>query len=65
MGWIVWALLILALGLRHPRTWDETSPLGRKRTWLAVFALAMFVLSFIPDPVRGYNMADLIRQIWP
>jgi len=65
MGWIVWALLILALGLRHPRTWDETSPLGRKRTLLAVLALAMFVLSFIPDPVRGYNVGDLIRQIWP
>lgn len=65
MGWLVWALLILALGLRHPRTWDEDAPLGRKRTLLAAFALVMFALSFIPDPVRGYNVADLIRQIWP
>ena len=57
--------MILALGLRHPRTWDESAPLGRKRTLLAVFALVMFILSFIPDPVQGYNMAGLIRQIWP
>ncbi len=65
LGWLVWAVLILTLGLRHPRTWDEDAPLGRKRTLLAVFALVMFILSFIPDPVRGYNAADLIRQIWP
>jgi Zn-dependent protease len=65
MGWLVWALMILALGMRHPRTWDEGAPLGRRRTILAVAAAAMFVLSFIPDPVRGYNIAGLIRQIWP
>jgi len=65
MGWLVWALMILAIGLKHPQTWDESAPLGRRRTLLAVFAVVMFVLSFIPDPVRGYNMAGLIRQIWP
>jgi membrane-associated protease RseP (regulator of RpoE activity) len=65
MGWLVWALLILVLGLRHPRTWDETAPLGRKRTILAGLAVVIFVLSFIPDPVRGYNVADLIKQLWP
>ena len=65
MGWIVWALLLLALGLKHPRTWDESEPLGRKRTVLALAAAAMFVLSFIPDPVKGYRIADLIKRIWP
>jgi membrane-associated protease RseP (regulator of RpoE activity) len=65
MGWLIWALMIMALGLRHPRTWDEDTALGRKRIGLAVLAVIMFVLSFIPDPVKGYNIAGLIRQLWP
>ena len=32
VGWIVWALLILLLGVKHPHIWDEEAPLGRTRT---------------------------------
>jgi len=64
-GWLIWALIILLLGLKHPPTWDETEPIGLKRRIIGGFVVAIFILSFIPDPIQGYNGLDLIRQIWP
>jgi len=61
VGWLLWAGLILILGARHPRTWDEESPLGSTRTVLATLAALIFILTFIPDPVRGYNLLDVIK----
>ncbi len=50
-GWLVWALLILILiRLRHPPTIYDWIPLGKKRKRLAVVALVMFILTFIPKP---------------
>jgi membrane-associated protease RseP (regulator of RpoE activity) len=65
--WLVLAALILVLefrsklGLRHPGVLDENEPLGRKRTILGVVILAIFILSFIPDPVHGVGLLDLVR----
>jgi membrane-associated protease RseP (regulator of RpoE activity) len=65
VGWLVWALLILLLGIRHPRILDEDSSLGTKRTIIGVLVLIIFILSFIPDPIKGYNIIDLIKPYWP
>jgi len=64
-GWFIWALLILLLGMKHPPTWDEAAPIGSKRRILGGILVVIFILSFIPDPIQGYNGLDLIRQIWP
>jgi hypothetical protein len=61
-GWIIWALLILLLGIKHPRIWDEDAGLGPLRTALGIAAFVMFVLSFIPDPVKGYNIFSLLKE---
>jgi membrane-associated protease RseP (regulator of RpoE activity) len=61
-GWLIWAVLILIIGVKHPRTWDESSALGTRRTVMAVLLFVIFILSFIPDPVQGYNIFDLIKQ---
>ncbi len=63
IGWFVWALLILVLGLKHPSVWDETAPLGRGRNWLTVGLILIFVLCFIPDPVKGLDLLALIRGL--
>ena len=49
-GWLLWAVLLGISGMRHPMvpTWPEVSP-GRR--WLAVVALAMLVLTFVPVPI--------------
>jgi len=52
--WIVWTLLMIAMlrvfGRHHPPVLDEHVPLDRARMVLAVFAVVMFVLCFIPVP---------------
>jgi membrane-associated protease RseP (regulator of RpoE activity) len=52
----------LAIGLRHPRTFDEDLPLGRKRTLVGVLVILIFILSFIPDPIKGLSLLGLLKQ---
>jgi membrane-associated protease RseP (regulator of RpoE activity) len=50
-GWLLWCVIVLVIGLRHPPVHDENLPLDRKRQALAWVALAIFVLSFMPVPI--------------
>ncbi len=63
IGWFVWALLIYFLGLKHPHITDEDKPLSRGRKYVGYLMLVIFILSFIPDPIKGYNLIDLAKQI--
>lgn len=58
-GWLVLIALLLIFGMRHPRPFDEQTPLDRKRKILAVVMLAIFVLSFTPTP-----FPDLTPQLF-
>ena len=49
-SWLFWAALLFFFGMRHPAIVDP-NPLGRFRTWLAVAALAILILSFTMAPV--------------
>ena len=62
IGWFVWALLISFLGLNHPPVMDEGVPLSRGRKVLSALALIVFILSFIPAPIKGYNLFQVIHQ---
>lgn len=63
-SWIAWAVLIAVVlamnGLAHPPTWDDTQPLGRARTLLAIAAAIVFLLCFTPSPVEPID--DLVRS---
>jgi membrane-associated protease RseP (regulator of RpoE activity) len=61
-GWIIWAVLILILGVRHPRVWNEGSSLDRKRTIWAVLMAIIFAVSFIPAPIQGYDLISMIKM---
>jgi membrane-associated protease RseP (regulator of RpoE activity) len=50
-GWILWCVVVLIVGLRHPRLIDENKPLDRRRRLIAFACLILFVLSFMPIPV--------------
>jgi len=65
VGWLIWFFLLLIMGLKHPRVWDEEGPLGRRRTIIAAVIAVIFILSFIPAPVQGYNILQMVRTIWP
>jgi len=50
-GWLVWALLVLIIGLDHPPVADDAVPLGDAHRILGYASLVLFVLTFIPQPV--------------
>ena len=50
-NWVVWAVLVRVLGRRHPRTLDDSLPLGPVRTAIGVLALGVFVVCFTPNPI--------------
>jgi hypothetical protein len=49
-GWLVWAVLLLFFGMRHPAIYDP-SPLGDGRRKLAWLSLIIFLLSFTVAPI--------------
>jgi membrane-associated protease RseP (regulator of RpoE activity) len=59
-SWLVWTVLmvgmLLAFGRHHPRTFDEDVPLDRRRKWLALFAVVMFILCFTPAPLEELHL---------
>jgi hypothetical protein len=63
IGWFLWAFIILILGLRHPRIIDEETPLSPRRRFMGLIALVIFILSFIPDPLKGYSLFDVFKQL--
>jgi membrane-associated protease RseP (regulator of RpoE activity) len=50
--WIFWATLMCFLRLDHPPTRDVHIPLDRKRKLIGWLALALFLLTFIPQPFQ-------------
>ena len=50
MGWALWAVLLLAIGFRHPPLMNRWEPLDGRRRILAGVALAIFLLCFMPSP---------------
>jgi membrane-associated protease RseP (regulator of RpoE activity) len=50
-GWFLWSFIVLLMRLRHPPVRDERVPLDRRRRGLALVALAIFILAFMPIPL--------------
>jgi membrane-associated protease RseP (regulator of RpoE activity) len=51
LGWMMWAVLLLAIGFRHPSLVDSWEPLDERRRLGALVALAIFILCFMPAPL--------------
>ncbi len=52
-GWLVWAVLMLILGYRHPRVVYPHIQLDKKRKIIGWISLAIFILTFTLTPVQG------------
>lgn len=50
--WLFWALLAFLIGPRHPAPLNDISRLDAQHVVLAVFGLVVFVLLFMPDPLK-------------
>jgi len=51
IGWWIWAIIALVMGVRHPRMWDEDRPLDPRRRLVAWIAFLIFLLCFMPQPI--------------
>jgi membrane-associated protease RseP (regulator of RpoE activity) len=54
-GWVIWAVLMLVLGLRHPPVVYWEPGLQRSRRAVALAALVIFILTFVPTPMEILN----------
>ncbi len=50
-GWLLWAVLVLVLGLGHPSTVDRDTPLNPRRAFAAWATVALFIVTFSPVPL--------------
>ena len=52
-SWLIWGVLILLIGPRHPAPLNDVTPLDARHKSLAIFGLIIFVLLFMPEPFRN------------
>jgi len=63
-GWLIFALLILFLGARHPPPLNDISPLDLKRKCLGVLTFAVLIIAFVPIPMTAVT-ADYSFELQP
>jgi membrane-associated protease RseP (regulator of RpoE activity) len=54
-GWWLWVFLILFMGRTHAQPLDQITNLDNGRKLLAIFGLVIFIMVFIPVPLRIIN----------
>jgi membrane-associated protease RseP (regulator of RpoE activity) len=52
LGWLVWAVLVLVIGVDHPPVSDGDAGLDRRRMVVGWFCFFLFIVTFIPVPVK-------------
>ncbi len=51
-GWLIWALLLFFIGVRHPPVLLPHISLDNRRRKIGYYALAIFILTFVPAPFK-------------
>ncbi len=49
-GWLVWAALMLVLGIKHPPIMHWEVPLDPRRRFVGMLTFIIFIITFIPSP---------------
>ncbi len=53
--WLLWVFLLIIFGRVYATPLDTITPLDRRRRGVAVLAMLIFVLIFVPAPLSPYN----------
>jgi membrane-associated protease RseP (regulator of RpoE activity) len=61
-GWWLWAILLQLSSFRHPLV-EERPRVAGGRGWLALFALAMLLVTFAPSPFAHSSTREVVRQM--
>jgi len=51
IGWLMWAVLLIIMGTKHPPVMDPRAPLDFKRKLAGAASLVIFIITFPPIPV--------------
>jgi membrane-associated protease RseP (regulator of RpoE activity) len=51
-AWFLWVLLLLVFGRAYATPLDMLTPLDKRRRFVAILALVVFVLVFVPNPLQ-------------
>jgi len=51
-GWIIWAVLMIIIGYRHPPVVYPDIQLDKKRIYIGWASLVIFILTFTPMPIQ-------------
>jgi membrane-associated protease RseP (regulator of RpoE activity) len=51
-GWLVWVFLAMMLGRKHPPPSDPYLELDRRRIFVGLLSLGIFMLCFVPIPIK-------------
>jgi membrane-associated protease RseP (regulator of RpoE activity) len=51
-GWLIFGMLILVLGLRHPAPLNDISPIGGHRVVVGAIGIALLLVTFTPTPLE-------------
>lgn len=62
VGWFIWAFLLLFMGLKHPLVQDEEAHLSPRRKFISYVVILIFILCFIPDPIKGLSLFDILKE---
>ncbi len=49
-GWAFWGVIMVVLGVKHPPVIYWEIPLDRRRTFIGISALVIFIITFMPSP---------------
>ncbi len=63
-GWLLFAILIMLLGMNHPPPLNDTGKLDIKRQALGVFAAFILITCFVPTPMH-YVPPDMSFDLSP
>lgn len=64
-GWVLFIFIILFLiRVRHPTGITNLEPLDVRRKILGIVCLAMFVVCFIPIPIKGMGIMQLVLSFF-
>ncbi len=57
-GWLIFGILVVLLGLRHPPPLNDITKLDRKRFTIALVGLLIFAVTFVPVPVEMHQVHE-------
>ena len=61
-GWVVWGLVLLMPGMRHPKVQDE-APLAKSHLALVPICLGILLIAGTFQPFQGYGLVHILKNL--